>query len=119
VDWLQGVVLVALFKEPEAAHLDALKQLLVQFEWAQSDAHTVALQHRYLPQSTTEWLVGDAIDELTITEGGLRYLIDLGKNRTAGCFSTCATAATGCANRPRGCGYSTCSPTPAGFRGGH
>lgn len=86
VDWLQGVVLVALFKEPEAAHLDALKQLLVQFEWAQSGAHTVALQHRYLPQSTTEWLVGDAIDELTITEGGLRYLIDLGKKQNSGLF---------------------------------
>ncbi|WP_443698327.1 class I SAM-dependent methyltransferase [Pseudomonas sp.] len=86
VDWLQGVVLVALFKEPEAAQLEALKQLLVQFEWAQYGAHTVALQHRYLPQSTTEWLVGDAIDELTITEGGLRYLIDLGKKQNSGLF---------------------------------
>ena len=86
VDWLQGVVLVALFKEPEATHLDALKQLLIDFDWAQFGAHTVALQHRYLPQSTTEWLVGAAIDELTITEGGLRYLIDLGKKQNSGLF---------------------------------
>ncbi|MDP0925264.1 hypothetical protein, partial [Klebsiella pneumoniae] len=35
----------------------------------QFSAYTVALQHRYLPQSTTEWLVGNPIDELTITEG--------------------------------------------------
>ena len=82
VDWLQGVVLVSLFKEPEAAHLQALKHLLQ----AEFGTHTIALQHRYLPQSTTEWLVGDAIDELTITEGGLRYLIDLGKKQNSGLF---------------------------------
>ncbi len=86
VDWLQGVVLVAVFKAPEAEQLAALKQLLTRFDWAQFGAHTVALQHRYLPQSTTEWLVGEAIDELTITEGGLRYLIDLGKKQNSGLF---------------------------------
>ncbi|MBB4815078.1 23S rRNA (cytosine1962-C5)-methyltransferase [Pseudomonas rhodesiae] len=82
VDWLQGVLLVSLFKEPQAAQLEALKQLL-QSEFS---AHTVALQHRYLPQSTTEWLVGQAIDERIITEGGLRYLIDLGKKQNTGLF---------------------------------
>ncbi|MGF6097406.1 class I SAM-dependent methyltransferase [Pseudomonas sp. 18175] len=82
VDWLQGVLLVALFKEPEPAQLDALKQLL----HTQFSAYTVALQHRYLPQSTTEWLVGNPVDELTITEGGLRYLIDLGKKQNSGLF---------------------------------
>lgn len=84
MDWLQGVVLVALFKETE--HLQALKHTLLQIEWSRFGVHTVALQHRYLPQSTTEWLVGDAIDELTITEGGLRYLIDLGKKQNSGLF---------------------------------
>ena len=82
VDWLQGVLLVSLFKAPEPAHLEALKQLL----HAEFAAYTVALQHRYLPQSTTEWLVGNPIDELTITEGGLRYLIDLGKKQNSGLF---------------------------------
>ncbi len=82
VDWLQGVLLVSLFKEPETAQLEALKQLL----HTQFSAYTVALQYRYLPQSTTEWLVGNPIDELTITEGGLRYLIDLGKKQNSGLF---------------------------------
>jgi 23S rRNA (cytosine1962-C5)-methyltransferase len=82
VDWLQGVLLVSLFKEPEPAPLEALKQLLQ----SQFSAYTVALQHRYLPQSTTEWLVGEAIDERVITEGGLRYLIDLGKKQNSGLF---------------------------------
>ncbi|WP_339438838.1 class I SAM-dependent methyltransferase [Pseudomonas sp. EA_15y_Pfl1_P104] len=82
VDWLQGVLLVSLFKAPDAEHLHALKQLLQ----TQLNAYTVALQHRYLPQSTTEWLVGNPIDELTIIEGGLRYLIDLGKKQNSGLF---------------------------------
>lgn len=82
VDWSQGVLLVSLFKEPQAAQLEALKQLL----HSEFSAHTVALQHRYLPQSTTEWLVGQAIDEQIITEGGLRYLIDLGKKQNTGLF---------------------------------
>ncbi|WLH49482.1 class I SAM-dependent methyltransferase [Pseudomonas tolaasii] len=82
VDWLQDVMLVSLFKEPEPAPLDALKHLLQ----TGFGAYTVALQHRYLPQSTTEWLCGEAVDELTITEGGLRYLIDLGKKQNSGLF---------------------------------
>jgi len=82
VDWLQGVLLVALFKEPDAAQLEALRHLLK----SGFGTYTIALQHRYLPQSTTEWLSGNPVDELIITEGGLRYLIDLGKKQNSGLF---------------------------------
>lgn len=90
VDWLQGVVLVSLFKEPEPQQLEDLKQLLMgltgSVEWQQSGAHTLLLQHRYLLQSTTEWLLGDALEEMTITEGGLKYRVDLGRKQNAGLF---------------------------------
>ncbi|MET0777178.1 MAG: class I SAM-dependent methyltransferase [Pseudomonas mandelii] len=90
VDWLQGVVLVSLFKEPEAAQLEELKRLLMTVtesaQWQQSGAHTLLLQHRYLLQSTTEWLLGEAIEELIITEGGLRYRVDLGRKQNTGLF---------------------------------
>ena len=90
VDWLQGVVLVALFKEPEPEQLEALKQLLLDLAqssvWQASGAHTLVLQHRYTLQSDTEWLVGGAIDEWTLTEGGLRYLVDLGRKQNNGLF---------------------------------
>jgi 23S rRNA (cytosine1962-C5)-methyltransferase len=90
VDWLQGIVLVALFKEPEPQQLQALQQMLLQItrapQWQASTAHTLLLQHRYLPQSTTEWLLGPEIEEWTLTEGGLRYRIDLGKKQNAGLF---------------------------------
>ena len=90
VDWLQGVVQVSLFKEPEAAQLAALKQLLMALaqspQWQASAAHTLVLQHRYTLQSDTEWLVGAAVDEWTLTEGGLRYRVDLGRKQNNGLF---------------------------------
>ena len=90
VDWMQGVVLVSLFKEPEQTQLEALKQLLMEITqspaWEKSGAHRLLLQHRYLPQSTTEWLLGETIEEWTITEGGLRYKVDLGKKQNNGLF---------------------------------
>src|SRR5689334_1301979 len=56
VDWLQGVVLVSLFKEPAPEQLQDLRDLLLHLaaspEWQQSGAHTLLIQHRYLPQST-------------------------------------------------------------------
>ncbi|MGG7672631.1 class I SAM-dependent methyltransferase [Pseudomonas sp. WC2] len=90
VDWLQGVVLVSLFKEPLPEQLAALKRLLLDIteadEWQQSGAHTLLIQHRYLPQSTAEWLLGAEIDEMTIVEGGLQYRIDLGLKQNTGLF---------------------------------
>ncbi len=90
VDWMQGVVLVSLFKEPEQVQLEALKQLLMEITvspaWQASGAHTLLLQHRYLPQSSTEWLLGETLEEWTLTEGGLRYRVDLGKKQNNGLF---------------------------------
>jgi 23S rRNA (cytosine1962-C5)-methyltransferase len=75
VDWMQGVVLNVL-----------LRQIIASEAWATSGAHTLLLQHRYLPDSTTEWLAGEHIDEWTLTEGGLRYLVDFGKKQNSGLF---------------------------------
>lgn len=90
VDWLQGVVLVSLFKAPDADELQALKQLLLTLSqssvWQASGAHTLVMQHRYTLNSDTEWLVGEAIDEWTLTEGGLRYRVDLGRKQNNGLF---------------------------------
>ena len=90
MDWLQGVVLVSLFKEPGADELQALKQLLIALSqspvWQASGAHTLVMQHRYTLNSDTEWLVGEAIDEWTLTEGGLRYRVDLGRKQNNGLF---------------------------------
>ena len=90
VDWLQGVVLVSLFKAPDADELQALKQLLLTLSqssvWQASGAHTLVMQHRYTLNRDTEWLVGEAVDEWTLTEGGLRYRVDLGRKQNNGLF---------------------------------
>lgn len=90
VDWLQGIVLVALFREPESADLTALRQMLLEFTqtpvWQASSAHTLLLQHRYRQQDSAEWLLGEAVEHWQITENGLRYLLDLGSKQNSGLF---------------------------------
>ncbi|WP_375739237.1 class I SAM-dependent methyltransferase [Pseudomonas boanensis] len=89
-DWLQGVLLVSLFREPAADALADLKAMLLALAnspaWNQSKAHTLLLQHRYQLDSTTEFLVGDEIEEWHITESGLRFKLDIGKKQNSGLF---------------------------------
>ena len=90
VDWMQGLVLVSLFKEPEPGQLDTLIQLLLGIStsptWQASGASHLLLQHRYLPGSSAQWLLGEALDELTLEEEGLRYRVDLGRKQNNGLF---------------------------------
>jgi 23S rRNA (cytosine1962-C5)-methyltransferase len=90
VDWLQGMVLVCLFREPNVAELEMLKRMLMALTaspaWQQSQAHTLLLQHRYLPESTTEFLLGQERDEWLISENGLRFKLDIGKKQNNGLF---------------------------------
>ncbi|WP_024676008.1 class I SAM-dependent methyltransferase [Pseudomonas syringae] len=90
VDWLQGVVLVCVFKQPQASELDALTHLLTGLidtpQWQQSQAHTLLLQHRYLPDSTTQSLTGEIMDDWVISENDLRYKVDFGKKQNSGLF---------------------------------
>lgn len=90
VDWMQGVVLVSLFKAPADNELDALKHLLADLvqtpTWKACQAHTLLLQHRYLPDSHTETLLGEMPEQWTLTEGGLRYQVDFGKKQNTGLF---------------------------------
>ena len=44
------------------------------------------LQHRYLPDSATQWLLGEERDEWLISENGLRFKLDLGKKQNTGLF---------------------------------
>ena len=90
VDWLQGVLLVCLFRQPSEPELAALTQMLLTLtqtpEWQASGAQHLLLQHRYLPDSSTEFLFGEPLEEWLISEGGLRYKLDLGKKQNSGLF---------------------------------
>jgi 23S rRNA (cytosine1962-C5)-methyltransferase len=90
VDWLQGVLLVALFKPVSETELQALHALLLDLSqtpaWQHSGAHSLLLQQRYLPESPTQWLLGEPIEHWAICEHGLHYRLDLGRKQNTGLF---------------------------------
>lgn len=90
VDWMQGVVLVSVFKQPADDELTALTALLRALpetgQWQRSGARTLLLHHRYLPHSDMQLIAGAAVDEWVITENGLRYKVDFGKKQNSGLF---------------------------------
>lgn len=89
-DWLNGVLLVSLFKEPAATEMTALREVLGALsqspQWLESSAHALLLQHRYLQDSSTEWLLGEPFDNGVITEHGLHFKLDFGRNQNTGLF---------------------------------
>lgn len=90
VDWLQGLLLVSLFRAQTDAELDALRHSLSMLtqsaEWQASGAHSLLLQHRYLPDSHMERLLGEPVEEWLISENGLHYKLDLGTKQNNGLF---------------------------------
>ncbi|EQM68446.1 class I SAM-dependent methyltransferase [Pseudomonas tohonis] len=90
VDWLEGVVQVALFREPEDEALAALKTMLAELvasdAWRAAPVRSLLLQRRYLPGSETELLWGEAVAQWTMHEDGLVYRLDLMRNQNIGLF---------------------------------
>lgn len=87
VDWLQGVLLVSLFREPPAGQLPALEQMLLALAQAPCwPGQAILIQHRYLPESPGQWLLGEACEHCLIDEDGLRYQLDLGIKQNTGLF---------------------------------
>ncbi|WP_439889065.1 class I SAM-dependent methyltransferase [Pseudomonas sp. MBLB4123] len=90
VDWLQGIVLVCLFRDPGEAELGALKQMLLGLPrspiWRQCEAQGLLLQHRYRPDCAAEWLHGAAVEQCLVSEHGLRFKLDLGSKQNCGLF---------------------------------
>lgn len=87
VDWLQGVLLVSLFREPPAGQLPELEQMLLALAQAPCwRGQAILIQHRYLPESPGQWLLGEPSEHWLIDEDGLRYQLDLGFKQNTGLF---------------------------------
>ena len=90
VDWLQGQVLVSLFKEPDADFMQALDVLLTALieteTWQASGARSLLLQHRDRQGSPMDVLWGQSSDYQDVIESGLTYKLDLGRNQNNGLF---------------------------------
>lgn len=90
VDWLDGQVLVSLFKEPSDEFLIQLNDDLInwtsQSRWVSSKAKSLLLQHRHQEKSPTECLWGDYKATTIVDEDGLLFQLDLGRNQNSGLF---------------------------------
>lgn len=90
VDWLQGVLLVALFRAPSAEALAALEAqldaLVTSAAWRAAGGQALLLQHRYRPDSATTCRHGECPAHWTVSEDGLRYGLDLGRHQNSGLF---------------------------------
>lgn len=87
VDWLQGVLLVSLFREPPEGQLAELEQMLHTLAASPGwPGQAILLQHRYLPESPGQWLLGEPQQQRVIDEDGLHYQLDLGLKQNTGLF---------------------------------
>lgn len=87
VDWLQGVLSVDLFREPPEGQLAELEAMLLRLSHLEQwTGQAILLQHRYLPDSPGQWLVGEPCQQREVIEDGLTYLLDLGVRQNNGLF---------------------------------
>ncbi|RBP80537.1 methyltransferase domain-containing protein [Marinomonas rhizomae] len=90
VDWLEGQILVSLFKEPSSHDLaklnDEISNWTSKAEWNYCKAQSLLLQHRSRERSPTECLWGNYQEQQIVNEAGLRFQLDLGKNQNSGLF---------------------------------
>lgn len=89
-DWLQGQLLVGLFKEPTEEFLQELVNGLQEFSksdtWKKANGQSILVQHRSREGAPTEVICGELNDFPVVSENNLRYQLELGKNQNMGIF---------------------------------
>jgi len=85
VDWLEGQLLVTIFKLQSETFIKQLKIHLL--DWAKNfNFSAILIQYRYAPMSPTEVLTGEIQSHPIMIENGLKYHLDLAKNKNMGLF---------------------------------
>ncbi len=89
-DWLQGHMVVALFKPVEQEFINTLKAGLSELSnqpiWTAAEGKSMILQHRYQNGAPVEVLSGELAPFPVVQESGLKYQLQLGKNQNSGLF---------------------------------
>ena len=89
-DWVDGQLLVNVFKEVDQAFLSSLKTGLVDLTnkdiWQAKQGTSIVLQHRYADGAPSEVLWGQLNDSPVVVEHGLKYQLDIGRNQNFGLF---------------------------------
>ncbi|PHX06402.1 methyltransferase [Vibrio splendidus] len=89
-DWVDGQLLVNVFKEVDDEFLSSLKAGLVDLTnkdiWQAKQGSSIVLQHRYADGAPSEVLWGKLNDSPVVVEHGLKYQLDIGRNQNFGLF---------------------------------
>ncbi|MEZ8886206.1 class I SAM-dependent methyltransferase [Vibrio sp. 10N.222.54.F6] len=89
-DWVDGQLLVNVFKEVNDEFLSSLKAGLVELTnkdiWQSKQGTSIVLQHRYADGAPSEVLWGELNDSPVVVEHGLKYQLDIGRNQNFGLF---------------------------------
>ncbi|MEZ8388043.1 class I SAM-dependent methyltransferase [Vibrio splendidus] len=89
-DWVDGQLLVNVFKEVDDEFLSSLKAGLVDLTnkdiWQAKQGTSIVLQHRYAGGAPSEVLWGELNDSPVVVEHGLKYQLDIGRNQNFGLF---------------------------------
>ncbi|WP_086970321.1 class I SAM-dependent methyltransferase [Vibrio coralliirubri] len=89
-DWVDGQLLVNVFKEVDDEFLSSLKAGLVELTnkdiWQSKQGTSIVLQHRYTDGAPSEVLWGELNDSPVVVEHGLKYQLDIGRNQNFGLF---------------------------------
>jgi len=85
VDWFSPVLLISLYKEPDAEWLAQFRHEISQFDM-HSDIENIILQHRYLQGAPSESLKGDIAGDYYAVEKGLKFRLNFKANQNVGFF---------------------------------
>ncbi|CAK1692665.1 23S rRNA (cytosine1962-C5)-methyltransferase [Vibrio crassostreae] len=89
-DWVDGQLLVNVFKEVDDEFLSSFKAGLVELTnkdiWQAKQGTSIVLQHRYADGAPSEVLWGELNDSPVVVEHGLKYQLDIGRNQNFGLF---------------------------------
>lgn len=89
-DWAAKQLLISLFKPVEETFLAELKSGLMDLSqsplWQDVDGRCIVLQHRYAEGAPSETLLGELDARPVVTELGLKYQLDIGRNQNFGLF---------------------------------
>ncbi|MDK1310620.1 class I SAM-dependent methyltransferase [Pseudoalteromonas ardens] len=89
VDWLQGQLLISLFKQHDQQWLDALRSELLKLVESQPWAERVSaviLQHRYASGAPVDLVYGELLAMPVVNEQGLKFGLSLGAKQNMGLF---------------------------------
>ncbi|MDN3613093.1 MAG: class I SAM-dependent methyltransferase [Vibrio gallaecicus] len=89
-DWVDGQLLVNLFKEVDEGFMKSLKEGLIELTetplWQDKSGRCIMLQHRYSDGAPSEVLWGELDASPVVVEHGLQYQLDIGRNQNFGLF---------------------------------